>query len=159
LEACVTRALARAVTRAAGAHAARAFTLGVAGAGNLATLALDVRLATLDARVAATRAVRHGAHQRGALRRLQIERDFGRRPHLRLHFAHDLDRRFASGLAVSEIALRAEVLGEVPAGDLQVTVDLGGEALEVERRSDAPLQLGASGRLELELLRPVKLGD
>src|SRR6185369_14970714 len=106
----VAGAFAGPLARASGRELALAFALCVAGARQLALLALHFGFAALHARVAVPGAVRIGIHRRRTMRRLHDERRFRVGAHLGPHFAHHFDGRLASALAVGKIARCAEVL-------------------------------------------------
>src|SRR5262249_45304955 len=97
-EAPFARSIAGAVAGGDAGRFTLAFALGVALAGDFATLALDVGFARLHRCVALARTLCHGIDRRRALRRNRIERDLGRAAELGSHFAHHLDGRFASVL-------------------------------------------------------------
>src|SRR5262249_34484455 len=142
----VALALGRARALALGARldAAGTLALGVAGAADLAALALHLGAAGLDLRVAARRAVRHRVDGRRALGLLRL--DLVLALGVGFEVSDELCCRVACGLGLlaRALALRrdirvggSEILRQVRAGHGDIALDLRRELLDGESAAQA----------------------
>src|SRR5262249_12116868 len=136
----VTASAALPVTLGCTLHLAAAFAVCIALAAQLPGLALDLRLAARELRVAFASAVGVRVEIGLTARLLDREGELRVRAELGLGVVDSLDGGVASGLAVLEVARLSEVLRDVPAGQLEVRVDLIGEALDLDGRGGAGLE-------------------